>query len=136
MKIRFFPLLNFGWENLSKFEKFLKNPQIYFLKFCEKIFFNEIFCFLVIMSKKASADQFSVPGRNLGSNPTRKTDFCYGKDFFLGGSSYLYLDFGAHITQFRSTHQYCKTTKYEHQISTKKCVFCDELSSFFIKKTT
>ena len=43
------------------------------------------------MSKKASADQFSVSGSNLGPNPPGKTDFCYGKDIFLGGSSYVVL---------------------------------------------
>ena len=60
-----------------------------FLKFCEKIFFNEIFCFLVIMSKKASGDQFSLSGGNSDSVGARKTVFCSGKDFFLGGSSYM-----------------------------------------------
>ena len=68
-------------------ENFRKKTQNYFLKFSEKIFFNEIFCFLVIMSKKASADQFSVSGGNLGQNRERKTDFLCGKDFFWGGSS-------------------------------------------------
>ena len=58
-------------------------------EFLWKIFFNEFFCFSVIMSKKASADQFSVSGVNLGQNRTRKTVFLCGKDFFLGGSSYV-----------------------------------------------
>ena len=53
------------------------------------MFFNEFFCFSVMMSKKASAGQFSVSGSNLGPNPPEKNDFCYGKDFFLGGSSYI-----------------------------------------------
>ena len=77
-------------ENLSKFIKFSKIFEKFtiFFKFCEKIFINEIFCFLVIMSKKASADQFSVSGGNLGPNRTRKTGFLCGKDFFLGGPSY------------------------------------------------
>ena len=40
------------------------------------------------MSKKASADQFSVSGGNLGQNPQRKTVFFVREGLFLGGSSY------------------------------------------------
>ena len=49
----------------------------------------DFFCFSVIMSKKASADQFSLSGGNSDSVEARKTVFCSGKAFFLGGSSYL-----------------------------------------------
>ena len=42
------------------------------------------------MSKKASGDQFSLSGGNSDSVGARKTVFCSGKDFFLGGSSYGY----------------------------------------------
>ena len=82
-----FSLLNFGWENFAHFGKFPKKSQNYFLKFCEKIFFNEIFWFLVIISKKASADQFSLSGGVSYHFGARKTVFCSGKAFFLGGSS-------------------------------------------------
>ena len=44
----------------------------------------KFFCFSVIMSKKASADQISVSGSNLGPNPPRKNRFLLREGFFFG----------------------------------------------------
>ena len=72
-------LINFPDQNLVRKKSYFQKR---FFKICEKICFNKILCFSVIMSKKASADQFSVSGGNLGQNRTRKTVFLCGKDFW------------------------------------------------------